>query len=98
MTTNKSPNNVSKRYGEPDADADAMKFTNADWEARFAVVEEFRNEVAEPAAATDLSKYIDHTLLKLDATEAEIDELCAEARKHNFAVYPLTVKCPHTIS
>lgn len=28
---------------------------------------------------------IDHTLLKLDATPAQIDNLCAEARVHNFA-------------
>jgi deoxyribose-phosphate aldolase len=28
---------------------------------------------------------IDHTLLKLDATAAQIDNLCAEARVHRFA-------------
>lgn len=28
---------------------------------------------------------IDHTLLKLDATAAQIDNLCAEARVHQFA-------------
>ncbi|OGB81381.1 MAG: deoxyribose-phosphate aldolase, partial [Burkholderiales bacterium RIFOXYC12_FULL_60_6] len=28
---------------------------------------------------------IDHTLLKADATEAEIRKLCAEAREHRFA-------------
>ena len=28
---------------------------------------------------------IDHTLLKLDATPAQIDNLCAEARVHAFA-------------
>lgn len=28
---------------------------------------------------------IDHTLLKLDATQAQVDNLCAEARVHNFA-------------
>ena len=32
-----------------------------------------------------LGKYIDHTLLKADATLAEIDALCAEARTHHFA-------------
>jgi hypothetical protein len=90
MTTTKSPNNGFKTYPEPDADA--MKFSNDDWETRFAVVEKYRKGVAEPAAATDLSKYVDHTLLKLDATEAEIDELCSEARRYNFAVYPLTAQ------
>ena len=34
---------------------------------------------------TDLSKYIDHTLLKPAATRAQIEQLCAEAMEHNFA-------------
>ena len=33
----------------------------------------------------DLAKYIDHTLLKPDATEDDIKKLCAEAREHEFA-------------
>jgi deoxyribose-phosphate aldolase len=33
----------------------------------------------------DLARYIDHTLLRPDATAEEIDELCAEAREFNFA-------------
>ncbi len=33
----------------------------------------------------DLAKYIDHTLLKADATYAQIDQLCDEARKYGFA-------------
>ncbi len=33
----------------------------------------------------DLAKYIDHTLLKPDATTADIDELCAEAVEYGFA-------------
>lgn len=32
-----------------------------------------------------LSKYIDHTLLKADATEAEIRKLCKEAKQYDFA-------------
>lgn len=32
-----------------------------------------------------LARMIDHTLLKADATEAEIRQLCDEARKHKFA-------------
>ena len=34
---------------------------------------------------SDLAKYIDHTLLKSDATRAQIETLCAEAAEHNFA-------------
>jgi deoxyribose-phosphate aldolase len=33
----------------------------------------------------DLAKYIDHTLLKPDATQQEIAQLCYEARKYGFA-------------
>jgi deoxyribose-phosphate aldolase len=43
----------------------------------------------------DLAKYIDHTLLKPDATEADIDKLCAEAVEYGFAsvcVNPAWVK------
>lgn len=32
-----------------------------------------------------LNKYIDHTLLKADATTEQIRKLCAEAREHDFA-------------
>ncbi len=32
-----------------------------------------------------LNKYIDHTLLKADATVEQIKKLCAEAREHDFA-------------
>jgi deoxyribose-phosphate aldolase len=33
----------------------------------------------------DLARYIDHTLLKPDATVADIDRLCTEAAEHHFA-------------
>jgi len=33
----------------------------------------------------DLARYIDHTLLRPEATAADIDRLCAEAREHGFA-------------
>jgi len=40
---------------------------------------------AQPAAEPkDLSPYIDHTLLKPEATAAQIDALCDEAAKHHF--------------
>lgn len=32
----------------------------------------------------ELNKYIDHTLLKADATEKQIKKLCDEAKKYNF--------------
>ena len=33
----------------------------------------------------ELAKYIDHTLLKPDASAAQIEKLCAEAREYHFA-------------
>lgn len=36
------------------------------------------------AASTEIAKTVDHTVLKLDAKEAQIDSLCAEARVENF--------------
>ena len=42
-----------------------------------------------------MNKYIDHTLLKPEATQAMIDKLCAEAKEHDFAsvcVNPYWVK------
>ncbi len=35
-------------------------------------------------SAPELARYIDHTLLKPDATAADIERLCAEAREHHF--------------
>lgn len=33
----------------------------------------------------ELNKYIDHTLLKADASKEQIEKLCAEAKEYNFA-------------
>ena len=38
----------------------------------------------KPLTAAQLAAYIDHTLLKPDATAPEIEKLCAEARTHKF--------------
>lgn len=43
----------------------------------------------------NIAKYIDHTLLKPEATETNIAQICLEAKKHNFAsvcVNPFNVK------
>jgi len=47
------------------------------------------------AVPEDIAKYIDHTLLKPEATYADIDKLCDEAKKYGFAsvcVNPMYVK------
>ncbi len=38
-----------------------------------------------PKTALDLARYIDHTLLKPEATQVQIERLCAEARQYSFA-------------
>jgi deoxyribose-phosphate aldolase len=40
---------------------------------------------SKPPAVGDLARYIDHTLLRPDATAREIDQLCDEALLHRFA-------------
>ncbi|WP_434155649.1 deoxyribose-phosphate aldolase [Pseudomonas sp. JZ134] len=46
-----------------------------------------------PLAPAALAKLIDHTLLAADATRAQIDTLCAEARAHGF--YSVCINSAH---
>ncbi|MCJ1386251.1 hypothetical protein MMC17_009377 [Xylographa soralifera] len=39
---------------------------------------------APKPGTVQFAKYIDHTLLKLDATEVQIDQICQEAKEYNF--------------
>ncbi len=41
--------------------------------------------IAQVTPTQPIARYIDHTLLKADATPAQIVRLCAEAREHSFA-------------
>ncbi len=43
--------------------------------------------------ASDLARFIDHTLLKPDATQAQIERLCDEAAQHGF--YSVCVNSSH---
>ncbi len=43
------------------------------------------SECRAPAGPWDLAPLIDHTLLKADATAAQVEVLCAEARQYGFA-------------
>lgn len=38
-----------------------------------------------PLNSTEIASYIDHTLLRADATQSEINKLCNEAKKYGFA-------------
>jgi len=51
------------------------------------------------AVVKDIASYIDHTLLKPDATQLQVEALCAEAAEHRFAsvcVNPVWVKLSAT--
>src|SRR6185369_3204104 len=45
----------------------------------------------QPLTAKQRAQYIDHTLLKPDATAGEIDQLCREAIEHRF--WSVCVNC-----
>ena len=47
--------------------------------------ERFGIQFGAPPVANDLSKYIDHTVLKPDASETQIRQLCKEAAQFHFA-------------
>lgn len=69
------------------------RYTNAEWTS---IIADFERDIdveegSHPGPTVgrvdvDLAKTIDHSLLKLDATSRQIDELCAEARVAGFAV------------
>lgn len=65
------------------------RYTNAEWlEMTKQAERNLPNTHVEYKAVSilseDFAKVIDHTLLKIDATKEQIDQLCNEARVHNF--------------
>ena len=44
-----------------------------------------QNSNDQPITAAELARMIDHTLLKANATEDQVRQLCAEARLYGFA-------------
>lgn len=42
------------------------------------------SDAVQKLSAAELARFIDHTLLKPEATAGQIEQLCAEARAHNF--------------
>ena len=66
---------------------------NEGWQRLFQKTEQSLTESEPPAKAAaysagDLAGCIDHTLLKLDATQSQIDTLCQEAIVNRFKVGP----------
>ena len=50
---------------------------------RIMSIEDF--DIQRPSARQELVRLIEHTLLAADATRADLERLCAEARQHGFA-------------
>ncbi|KAF1964797.1 aldolase [Bimuria novae-zelandiae CBS 107.79] len=88
---------LDKELGEIEVMTD--RYTNEEWAKQIAEtqrkvlaeVEERGREGgggwkydAPKVASTEFAKTVDHTVLKLDTKEAQIDSLCAEARVENF--------------
>ena len=67
------------------------RYTQAEWrtiidEAEHDLPNSFPRHKAPILGSSEFAKCIDHTLLKLDATVDQIDELCEEAKRHDFQV------------
>jgi hypothetical protein len=80
--------NPSARVGE---DIMTDRYTNAEWAIQIAetqknVVAQQQYYAAPKLGSKEFAQTIDHTLLKLDATAAQIDTLCSEARVEGFKV------------
>ncbi|KAL9608702.1 MAG: hypothetical protein Q9167_006487 [Letrouitia subvulpina] len=65
------------------------RYTQSEWRAIIDQVErDHSNSIVQYKAPTvggfDFAKCIDHTLLKLEATRDQIDQLCEEAVRHDF--------------
>lgn len=67
----------------------ADRYTQTEWRTIIDAAERnlpdtFPEHKAPTLGSLDFAKCIDHTLLKLEATREQIDELCEEARRHDF--------------
>ncbi|KAI4196892.1 MAG: hypothetical protein LQ350_006261 [Teloschistes chrysophthalmus] len=65
------------------------RYTHSEWRTMIDAAERdlpnnFPEHKAPILGSTDFAKCIDHTLLKLEATKEQIDELCQGARRHDF--------------
>jgi deoxyribose-phosphate aldolase len=85
-----NPKLSSTELGAPKIMTD--RYTNQEWKKqieetqRKVKVEDGKKYEAPGIGSKEFAETIDHTLLKLDATAAQIDALCAEARTEGFKV------------
>ena len=81
---------LDKELGDVEIMTD--RYTNEEWAKQIAetqkqvVVDEKKKYKSPAAGSKELAETIDHTVLKLDATSAQIDALCSEARTEGFKV------------
>ncbi|KAF4310406.1 Deoxyribose-phosphate aldolase/phospho-2-dehydro-3-deoxyheptonate aldolase [Botryosphaeria dothidea] len=68
----------------PSTDADWQKLAD-ETQSKLVIDEVAGKDLVSNLTLDSLAKTVDHTLLKLDATEAQIDALCEEAKKDKFA-------------
>lgn len=78
----------------------ATKYTQDDWQAIFDQAEKSlptspREFDIPEAGSAAFAKTIDHTLLKVEATQEQIDSLCEEAKKYKS--YNFKVGCSRKI-
>jgi hypothetical protein len=73
------------------ANMTTTRYTETEWRAIISDVarelQVYEQDYCPDIDRIDIARTIDHTLLKLDANPKQIDELCAEARVANFAVW-----------
>ena len=70
------------------------RYTEDEWRAIINQAEQGlpkspREYKAPYLGSEDFAKTIDHTILKLDASEEQVDTVCEEARRFHFKVRPL---------
>ncbi|KAL1631867.1 hypothetical protein SLS56_004229 [Neofusicoccum ribis] len=68
----------------PSSDADWQKLAE-ETQSKLVIDEASSQGLVSKLTCESLAKTVDHTLLKLDATEAQIDALCEEAKTDKFA-------------
>ncbi|EOD44669.1 putative deoxyribose-phosphate aldolase protein [Neofusicoccum parvum UCRNP2] len=68
----------------PSSDADWQKLAE-ETQSKLVIDEASGQGLVSKLTCESLAKTVDHTLLKLDATEAQIDALCEEAKTDKFA-------------
>ncbi|KAK7731341.1 hypothetical protein SLS57_001277 [Botryosphaeria dothidea] len=68
----------------PSTDADWQKLAD-ETQSKLVIDEVAGKDLVSNLTLDSLAKTVDHTLLKLDATEVQIDALCEEAKKDKFA-------------